>query len=345
MKRFIYSVISAVLALVLLVPYAYAAEAAQASPQVTYIPASCTEPAETAQPADTLGTPVTVIDDGYPDFCVRELTVVPYIAFSELDELGRCGPASACLGPETLAAEERGAIGNVKPSGWQLTRYDDIIDGRYLYNRCHLIGYQLCGINSDPTNLITGTRFFNNECMLPYESAVARYISDSGNHVLYRATPVYDGESLVAAGVILEGYSVEDLGNGICFRVYIKNIQPGVKIDYSDGSSEAVPGFDSSADTPPVSPLVISVVSAAAELRTAEVNPEQSVSPNMPELPEPDTSAEPEPTYILNTNTHKFHKPGCRSVADISDNNRSDFFGERDELISRGYSPCGRCRP
>lgn len=164
------------------------------------------------------------------------MTVNSYEVYSPLDALGRCGAASACVGVDLMPTEERGSIGQVKPSGWQTVKYD-CVDGKYLYNRCHLIGYQLAGENANKQNLITGTRYMNVEGMLPFENMVDSYVEETENHVLYRVTPVFEGENLVASGVQIEAFSVEDEGEGLCFNVYIYNVQPGVVIDYATGES------------------------------------------------------------------------------------------------------------
>ena len=180
--------------------------------------------------------PYVILNDNMPLFTQEEYTTEAYEYFSDLDWLGRCGPAMACIGTELMPTEERGSIGQVKPSGWQTVRYD-IVDGKYLYNRCHLIGYQLTGENANEKNLITGTRYMNMEGMLPFENMVAAYVKYTGRHVLYRVTPVYDGNNLLASGVTIEGYSVEDDGGGICFYVYVHNVQPGIGINYMNGES------------------------------------------------------------------------------------------------------------
>ncbi len=177
-----------------------------------------------------------VLDDNIPSFTKEELNQAPFEHYSELDYLGRCGPATAMISKELMPTEERGSIGQVKPTGWHTVKYD-VVDGKYLYNRCHLIGYQLTGENANEKNLITGTRFLNVEGMLPFENMVAQYIEYTGRHVLYRVTPVYEGENLLASGVKMEAYSVEDNGEGICFHVYICNAQPGVIINYANGES------------------------------------------------------------------------------------------------------------
>ncbi len=183
------------------------------------------------------GEPYVVLNAGEPEFEEDELTTISYENYSKLDRLGRCGPAISCIGREIMPTEERGAIGQVKPSGWQISKYD-FIDGKYLYNRCHLIGYQLTGENANEKNLITGTRYLNTEGMLPFENEVADYVKETGNHVLYRVTPVFERENLVASGVIMEAKSVEDNGGGVCFNVYVYNIQPGVEIDYLTGDNK-----------------------------------------------------------------------------------------------------------
>jgi DNA-entry nuclease len=209
-----------------------------------------------------------------------------------------------------MPTEERGSIGSVKPSGWQTVKYD-IVDGKYLYNRCHLIGFQLTGENANRENLITGTRYLNIEGMLPFENMVADYIKETGNHVLYRVTPVFEGNNLVASGVIMEGWSVEDNGDGICFYVYSYNNQPGIVINYATGESAL------SADGLPQTP--------AGDPGAADQG---------------DTL-----TYVLNTNTKKFHEPDCGSVESMSPSSRKDYYGDRDALIEQGYDPCGSCKP
>lgn len=182
------------------------------------------------------GDPYVVLMDNQPEFALEDLTIDEFELYSDLDVLGRCGVAYANISLYTMPTEERGEIGMIKPSGWQTVRYD-FVDGKYLYNRCHLIGFQLAGENANEKNLITGTRYFNVEGMLPFENMVAEYVEDTGNHVLYRVTPIYDGTDLVASGVQMEAMSVEDEGEGICFNVYVYNVQPGVEIDYATGEN------------------------------------------------------------------------------------------------------------
>ena len=182
------------------------------------------------------GEAYIILNGNEPGFSASQLTVESYEFYSKLDLAGRCGYAQACIGKELMPTEERGSIGQVKPSGWQLAKYD-CVDGKYLYNRCHLIGYQLTGENANERNLITGTRYLNVEGMLPFENMVADYIKETGNHVLYRVTPIYKGVELVARGVVIEALSVEDGGAGICFHVYCYNEQPGIVIDHATGHS------------------------------------------------------------------------------------------------------------
>lgn len=254
------------------------------------------------------GTPYVVVNGNVPEFSDADRTEDSFETYSELDALGRCGAAYANIGTDLMPTQERGSIGQVKPTGWHLVRYD-ILDDIYLYNRCHLIGYQLTGENSNEKNLITGTRYLNVEGMLPFENAVADYIRETGNHVLYRVTPIFEGDDLLVRGVQMEAESVEDDGAGISFNVYCYNVQPGIRIDYATGDSGLVEGI-----------------------------PAETSAPG----PEPASGAV---TYILNTNTHKFHEPSCSGAADISERNRQEFTGTREEAIGMGYSPCGICRP
>lgn len=182
------------------------------------------------------GKPYVVINDNKPEFDKKQIANKSYESYADLDDLGRCGVATACIGTDLMPTEDRGAIGQVKPSGWQTVKYD-FVDGKYLYNRCHLIGFQLAGENANEKNLITGTRYMNVQGMLPFENMVADYVKETGNHVMYRVTPVYDGDDLVARGIQMEALSVEDAGEGIEFNVYVYNNQPGVIIDYATGVS------------------------------------------------------------------------------------------------------------
>lgn len=191
---------------------------------------------ETSDIPQYTGSPYTIVNDNKPYFTKAELTTEPFEKYNELDSLGRCGTAYANICKKIMPTEERGAIGMVKPSGWHTIKYD-CVDGKYLYNRCHLIAFALAGENANEKNLITGTRYFNVTGMLPFENSVAEYVRNTGNHVLYRVTPKYTGNNLIADGVLLEAKSVEDAGAGIEYCVFIYNVQPGVKIDYATGES------------------------------------------------------------------------------------------------------------
>lgn len=265
------------------------------------------------------------VNGNVPYFTAAELTTTSFETYSDLDTLGRCGVTYACIGQDLMPTKERGSIGMVKPTGWHTVRYDDLVDGKYLYNRCHLIGYQLTGENANTQNLITGTRYLNIEGMLPFENMVADYIQETDNHVLYRVTPIFEGNNLLANGVLMEGYSVEDKGAGVSYCVFAYNVQPGIEIDYATGESKL-------ADS-----------AQQEEQKTTTVTPTPSPEP---EKQEPATGSEAsQADYILNTNTKKFHYPTCSSVNDMKEKNKQEFFGTRDEAISNGYSPCGRCKP
>lgn len=251
------------------------------------------------------GAPYVVVDDNQPDFSEDELQENSYEEYSKLDKLGRCGPAKANIGEDLMPTEERESISQIKPSGWNNKEYEEV-DGGYLYNRCHLIGYQLTAENANEENLITGTRYMNTEGMLPFENLIAEYIRETENHVLYEVTPVFEEENLVASGVLMEAESVEDKGKGISFSIYVYNVQPGIEIDYATGESR-------------------------------EAKPEKSETGK--------TKSGAEKTYILNTNTMKFHDPDCKSADDIKSSNLKEYSGKREKLIKEGYSPCGRCRP
>lgn len=258
---------------------------------------------------DYSGSPYIELNNNIPQF--DDISTESFEYYSELDDLGRCGMCIACIGQDLMPTEERGEIGMIKPSGWHTVRYDDLIEDKYLYNRCHLIGYLLTGENDNVCNLITGTRYLNVSGMLPFEERTASFISNTGNHVMYRVTPVFDGTDLVAKGVHMEAYSVEDSGAGISFNVYCYNIQPGITIDYTTG--------DSAKSAYPPSEYDLNTESAS--------------------------DSSDECTYILNNNTKRFHYPYCDSVNEMKEKNKEEYTGTREELIDRGYKPCGVCRP
>ena len=250
------------------------------------------------------GSPYVAVNENIPYFTDEELTTQSFETYSELDSLGRCGVAYACIGQDLMPTEDRESISEVTPSGWNNKEYD-FVDGGWLYNRCHLIGFQLTGENANEKNLITGTRSMNVDGMLLFENMTADYIKETGSHVMYRVTPVFEGDELVPRGVLMEGKSVEDNGEGILFNVFVYNVQSGVEIDYMTGDSK---------------------LTEAGGSESSEQD-----------------SAEGE--YILNTNTKKFHLPDCTSVTDMDEDNREGFSGSREELIDMGYEPCGHCNP
>lgn len=275
------------------------------------------ETVDLAQIPSYTGSPYTVLNDNVPDFPESDFNTESFETYEKLDSLGRCTEAYANIGKDLMPTEDRGSIGKIKPSGWHTVKYD-CVDGKYLYNRCHLIGYQLTAENANEQNLITGTRYLNVDGMLPFENMVADYIKETGNHVLYKVTPLYAGDNLVATGVQMEAQSVEDEGEGIQFNVFCYNVQPGIGIDYATGNSwqdDLTPASDQSS-----------------------VPTEDSVA----------SSPQEEPvgtTYIINKNTGKFHYPTCRSVKQMNDSNKKEVTGNREDLISQGYSPCGNCNP
>lgn len=249
------------------------------------------------------------VNGNKPYFTAKEKkNTKSFESYHKLDKLGRCGVAYANLCKDTMPTEERGAIGSVKPTGWHTVKYNGIVDGNYLYNRCHLIAYCLTAENANKKNLITGTRYLNIEGMLPYETKVANYIDRTGNHVLYRVTPFFEGDNLLASGVLMEGYSVEDKGKGIKFCVYAYNVQPNIKIDYKTGDSKII--SDKSKNTG----------SSSSDQETKQ-------------------------TYVVNLNTKKFHKQNCRSVSSMSEKNKKTYKGKRSSLINNGYLPCKICNP
>ncbi len=274
------------------------------------------------------GMPYVQLNGNSPYFNVDEYKAQSFEAYSYHDAANRCRVAIAMVGTDLMPTEERGSIGDVKPTGWHLVKYD-WVDGKYLYNRCHLIGYQLTGENANERNLITGTRYMNVEGMEPFESQVAQYVENTGNHVLYRVTPLFSGNDLLARGVVIEAESVEDDGAGVKFCVFCYNVQPGVTIDYATGDNASDGTMESQVD-------------ATSENAQAAESQEGSSSGDEQAAPSGDQA---EPTYILNTNSMKFHYPWCSSVDDMSEKNKRLFYGTRDEAVNGGYAPCKRCNP
>lgn len=256
------------------------------------------------------GKAYVAVNNNEPFFTDSDMTTTAFENYSDLDSLGRCGVAYANICKDIMPTEERGKIGMIKPSGWHTVKYD-VIKDRYLYNRCHLIGYQLAGENANPKNLITGTRYLNVEGMLPFENLVADYVNNTGNHVLYRVTPMFSGSNLVANGVLIEAKSVEDNGGGILFNVYCYNVQPGVGINYENGDSwlDGTTGSASSGSD-----------SSVAENSAAD-------------------SSNSETMVHITATGKKYHRAGCRTLK------KSDTEVTLDEAKSMGLSPCGICNP
>lgn len=303
----------------------------------------------------------------YPDFYIwLAENNTPFLFLSPLDDLGRTGTAIACIGPETLATEPRREIGDIQPSGWHTVRYDDIITDHYLYNRAHLLGYQLTGINDVKENLITGTCYMNAGGMLVFEETVADYINQTGNHVLYRVSPIYREEAdLVAYAVQMEAWSIEDDGEGVCFNVLVYNRQPGIIIDYASGDSEVDPHYsieelqalDGDTEQEESGPRAIPTPEPTpTPSPTPKPTPTPTLEPTPTPTPKPTPTPTPKPTptaapvrsstnYVANKNTKKFHYTWCSSVSQIKASNRWDFTGDRSDLIAMGYVPCKKCNP
>ena len=261
---------------------------------------------------DYAGKPYVALNNNKPNFTEQELVTESYEFYSELDALGRCGETRACVGKDIMPTEERESISSVKPSGWINKKYDtELVDGGYLYNRCHLIGFQLTGENANEQNLITGTRYMNVDGMLPFENMIADYVKETGNHVMYRVTPIFAGDNLVASGCRLEAYSVEDKGDGICFHVFVYNVQPGITIDYKTGDN-----WLGGTSVPP----------AETEQSSGEAQGEKQ-------------------DYILNTNSKTIHRPTCSGAKSMSEKNRLAVNDTRQSLIDQGYKPCSMCHP
>lgn len=241
------------------------------------------------------GSPYIAINNNAPYFSSDDLTTTPFETYSDLDPLGRCGPAYANICLDLMPTEDRENISDVTPTGWINKSYD-FVDGKYLYNRCHLIGFQLAGENANEKNLITGTRYMNVDGMLPFENMVADYVKETENHVLYRVTPIFEENNLVVSGVLIEAESVEDNGEGVLFCVYCYNVQPGVVINYATGDNTAAENTDASVSDP----SSVTSDSTASQTVTAQ-------------------------HYVLNTNSKKFHYPDCSGANNMNQNNRQDI--------------------
>lgn len=294
------------------------------------------------------GKAYVAVNNNEPFFTDSDMTTTAFENYSDLDSLGRCGVAYANICKEIMPTEKRGKIGMIKPSGWHTVKYD-VIKDRYLYNRCHLIGYQLAGENANPKNLITGTRYLNVEGMLPFENLVADYVNNTGNHVLYRVTPMFSGSNLVANGVLIEAKSVEDNGVGILFNVYCYNVQPGVGINYENGDSwldgtapqeqsvqtgAAQNGGSQSSDGSQAGASAGDTGSSGSITGSAASGSDTSPAENSVS----DSSNSKTMVHITATGK-KYHRAGCRTLK------KSDTEVTLDEAKSMGLSPCGICNP
>lgn len=262
------------------------------------------------------GEAYVIVNDNVPFFTQDEITTDTFETYSPLDELGRCGVAYANVCKELMPTEPRGEIGSVKPSGWHTVRYNGLVEGNYLYNRCHLIGYQLAGENANRQNLITGTRYLNTTGMLPFENQVNDYVDETDCHVLYRVTPIFDGDNLVASGVLMEAYSVED-GGGLAFCVYCYNVQPYITIDYATGESHL------SEDAPSVT-----VDESAAQDKSDDADTQEASD-----------DADAQQTVYVSESGAKYHREDCRYVDEDS------HALEESAAQDAGYEPCGTCKP
>ena len=290
------------------------------------------------------GKAYVAVNNNEPFFTDSDMITTAFENYSDLDSLGRCGAAYANICKDIMPTEERGKIGMIKPSGWHTVKYD-VIKDRYLYNRCHLIGYQLAGENANPKNLITGTRYLNVEGMLPFENLVADYVNNTGNHVLYRVTPMFSGSNLVANGVLIEARSVEDNGGGILFNVYCYNVQPGVGINYENGDSwldGTTPQKQSAqTDTPKNEGSQSSAGSGAGESGSSGSTTGSASSGSDSSAAENSAadSSNSETMVHITATGKKYHRAGCRTLK------KSDTEVTLDEAKSMGLSPCGICNP
>lgn len=256
------------------------------------------------------GTPYYVVNGNEPFFEEDEKNTTVFETYSDLDNYGRCGVAYANICKQLMPTESRGDISSIRPSGWYTNGksnnndYGSLVDGGRIYNRCHLIGFQLAGENANKLNLVTGTRYMNVTGMLPFENMIDDYVDETNGYVLYRVTPLYVGSELVCRGVLMEAWSVDDEGDTICFNIFCYNIQPGITINYATG-----------------------------ENWLSNEDDEHAAS---------STNAQ---TYILNINSKKFHLPDCSACNSISEKNKAEFTGTREELIEQGYVPCNSCKP
>ena len=285
------------------------------------------------------GNAYAVLNNNIPYFTDNELSAASYEYYSDLDYMGRCGVCVASIGQDIMPTEDREEIGSVKPTGWQTVKYPGIVDGNYLYNRCHLIGFQLTGENANVNNLITGTRYMNVEGMLPFENMVTDYVKETGYHVMYRVTPIFDGDNLVADGVLIEAESVEDNGDGILFNVFCYNIQPGIIIDYATGNSSEDGSIVAEKEISPVEKSTVEQI--------------QEIAPAVTPEPQPSAAPVDNGAYAVNSKNGKIHITGACSATGNGSNAMTApvYFGtyEEAEAYSIQIAPaqdkrqCGNC--
>lgn len=267
------------------------------------------------------GNAFAVVNDNKPYFNDSDLVINAFEKYSKLDTKGRCGVAYANICKELMPTEERGSIGPVKPSGWHTVKYNDYISDNYLYNRCHLIAFCLAGENANEKNLITGTRYMNVEGMLPFEEQVASYVERTNNHVLYRVTPIFEGDNLIASGVLMEAKSVEDDGAGIEFCVYCYNVQPNIVIDYTNGDSRVAD------DAVPISHHLHS--------HTSDNGGVQSRSNNVT-VPDDNQQTEAGVWVPIHGGTKYHSRSWCSRMKDPKQ-------VSLETAIANGYTPCSKC--
>lgn len=292
------------------------------------------------------GNPYVELNGNLPYFTDEELSTTAFELYSELDSLGRCGACYANVCKEIMPTEERGSIGMVKPTGWHTVKYDCITD-RYLYNRCHLIGYQLAGENANEKNLITGTRYLNVDGMLPFENEVADYVNDTDNHVLYRVTPVFSGNNLLASGVIIEAKSVEDNGAGVQFNVYCYNVQPEISIDYTDGQSwENGSSNTSESDNEETQATAVLQEQTATQSDTISSQQEQSAEQTdnaggqeQPSVSETPAASGGDTMVWLSATGEKYHS--INNCGRMNPDNATQVTEEY--AINNGYGKCSKC--
>ena len=278
------------------------------------------------------GKPYVEVNNNKPYFSKKDKKRTTYFErYTLLDKLGRCGVAYVNVTKEFMPKTERGSIGSVKPSGWHTVKYNGYVEGNYLYNRCHLVGYQLTGQNANIYNLITGTRYMNCDGQLPFENKVAEYVKETGNHVLYRVTPIFIGKNLVASGVLTEAYSVEDKGKGISLCVYCYNVQPGITINYKNGKSHLTKNYKGEYAT---SSYYTTGQTKDYKTDKTDIYTDSTNSDNRVQL-----------KYVLNMSTKKFHKPDCYTIERMNDSNKKTVKTTRNALIKDGYEPCKKCHP